>query len=457
MSVVQASYEIVMPRLGLTMESGVFLKWLKSEGEVVRKGEPLFEIETDKSVAEVEAMEEGVLSRVLARPGETYTVGQLLGYLAPLEGSVLQPTISGERSRTSVSSAETKSVQPPLSTVSMKPKASPAARHLAKQLGVDLSQVVGSGPGGRVVAWNVRAAAERSSSVTPSPSTARVSPVAQRLATELGIDLSEIKGSGPGGTIIRRDVEAAYQSQAEPAAALTSAEPLGEEATLELPSAVQRRMAERMVQSFTTAPHFYLQSEVDGRNLIALRQSLLQPLENRYGVHLTFTDLFIYFVARLLPRHPQLMKQWGEKGLVRLAHVDIGIAVDTEQGLFVPVLRDADRLGLAEISRQRAELAERARQGKLLPRDYERGVFTVTNLGVWRVDVFQAILNPPQAAILAIGRIKERPLVENGVVIAAPTFTLSLSGDHRVLDGAQAARFLSELVEWLETPALSMA
>jgi pyruvate dehydrogenase E2 component (dihydrolipoamide acetyltransferase) len=443
-----------MPRMGLTMESGRFIKWLKQVGETVRSGEPLFEIETDKSVVEVEALADGILSQILAQPGETYAVGAVLGYLSlPGGTSLAQAAIQPE------SSTPAKSQAQPSGTASFatpaKPKASPAARRLARQLGVDLAQVVGSGPQGRIVAWNVQTAAQ--SLPLPSPASTRVSPVAQRLAADLGVDLRQVQGSGPGGSITRQDVEIAYQRQQAKTEPLSPPSPLDTEGIVEPLSPVQRRMAERMTQSFSNAPHFYLQAEVDARNLVALRQSLLQPLESRYGVHLTFTDLLIYFTARLLPRHPLLMAQWSEKGLVKFTQVNLGIAVDTEQGLFVPVLREADKLGLAEISRQRANLAERARQGKLLPRDYEQGVFTLTNLGALRIDVFQAILNPPQAAILAVGRIKERPMVENQQVISAPMFTLSLSADHRVLDGGKAARFLSELVEWLENPALSMA
>jgi pyruvate dehydrogenase E2 component (dihydrolipoamide acetyltransferase) len=454
MNATQPNSEIVMPRMGLTMESGRFIKWLKQVGETVRSGEPLFEIETDKSVVEVEALADGILSQILAQPGETYAVGAVLGYLSlPGGTSLAQAAIQPE------SSTPAKSQAQPSGTASFatpaKPKASPAARRLARQLGVDLAQVVGSGPQGRIVVWNVQTAAQ--SLPLPAPASTRVSPVAQRLAADLGVDLRQVQGSGPGGSITRQDVEIAYQRQQAKTEPLSPPSPLDTEGIVEPLSPVQRRMAERMTQSFSNAPHFYLQAEVDARNLVALRQSLLQPLESRYGVHLTFTDLLIYFTARLLPRHPLLMAQWSEKGLVKFTQVHLGIAVDTEQGLFVPVLREADKLGLAEISRQRANLAERARQGKLLPRDYEQGVFTLTNLGALRIDVFQAILNPPQAAILAVGRIKERPMVENQQVISAPMFTLSLSADHRVLDGGKAARFLSELVEWLENPALSMA
>jgi pyruvate dehydrogenase E2 component (dihydrolipoamide acetyltransferase) len=190
--------------------------------------------------------------------------------------------------------------------------------------------------------------------------------------------------------------------------------------------------------------------------MVSLRQQLLPRLEQSDNIHLTFTDLLIYFCGRILPRHLPVIAQWVPEGLKQFKRVHIGIAVETDNGLLVPIIRDADKLGLVEIARTRADLAGRARQGKLLPDEFEEGVFTISNLGMYRIDSFDAILNPPQAAILAVGRIKERALVEDGLLIAAPLLTLSLSVDHRVLDGARAAHFLSELAEMIEAPALSM-
>jgi pyruvate dehydrogenase E2 component (dihydrolipoamide acetyltransferase) len=215
-------------------------------------------------------------------------------------------------------------------------------------------------------------------------------------------------------------------------------------------------MAERMTASFTSAPHFYLHAEVDARRLVALREALQPRLEARAGVHLTLTDLLVRLCATALADHPQVMAQWTPEGLRQADHVNVGIAVDSPNGLVVPVIRDADRLGLSELARQRSDLVQRARNGKLLPQHLEEGVFTLTNLGTFRVDAFDAILNPPQAAILAVGRIKDRALAEHGVVVAAAMATLSLSVDHRVLDGAGAARFLTDLVELIELPSLAL-
>ena len=452
--------EIVMPRMGLTMETGIIVQWLKQEGELVTAGEPLLEIETDKATVEIEALEGGTLQKIIAVAGEEVPVGAVIAYLQEPGEAAKQP--ASAVSAAAITSAQT-AVGPvadlrpttSMTAMSQKVRASPAARRLAKDLGVALADVRGSGPNGRIVAWNV----EDSSKVAASTMTTglkpalRISPVAQRMAADKGLDLSGVQGSGPAGTITRRDVELAVQ---RPAKQHTPEVEAVEPASIAPVTRIQRVMAERMTQSFTTAPHFYLHTEVDARQLMALRQQLLPRFEQSERIHLTVTDLLIYFCSRVLPRHPLLMAQWAQEGLRHFHQVHIGLAVEVENGLLVPVIRDVDQLGLVEIARRRTDLAERARQGKLLPGEFEQGVFTISNLGMYRIDAFDAILNPPQAAILAVGRVKERALVENGQVIAASMLNLSLSVDHRVLDGAHGARFLSELAEMIEAPGLSM-
>jgi pyruvate dehydrogenase E2 component (dihydrolipoamide acetyltransferase) len=430
--------EIVMPRMGLTMETGRIVSWLKQVGQTVKAGELLLEIETDKATAEIESLESGVLGKIIGNPGEEFAVGAVIGYLTK-EGETLDQKIIAPASNVTIDNA--------------KVKASPAARRLAQKLGVGLSQVNGSGPNGRIVAWNVTEAA-KSADKKSQPDVGRISPVAQRAAADLGVDLTQVIGSGPGGVVTRKDVELAAQKPARVAA--VEKEP-DNGLKIEPFTRIQRVMAERMTKSFSTAPHFYLHVEVDARQMVALREQLLPRLEKRDGVRITYTDLLIYFCARVLPKHPMVMAQWTTDGLKKFNRVHIGIAIETENGLVVPVLRDADKLGLVEIARQRINLAERARQGKLLPNEFEEGVFTITNLGMYHIDSFDAILNPPQAAILAVGQIKERALAENGQLIPAAMMNLSLSVDHRVLDGARGARFLNELVETIETPSLSMA
>jgi pyruvate dehydrogenase E2 component (dihydrolipoamide acetyltransferase) len=457
--------EIVMPRMGLTMEEGTVLAWRKQPGQAVAAGEPLLEIETDKATVEIEAPAAGVLGTILAQAGETRAVGAVVGYLlavgeAAAGKAAADQAATGQAAAGEVAAgiAAATASQPPAAS-GAKPRgraqvrASPAARHQARLHGVDLGNVAGTGPGGRVVAWNVASAPPAASAAAATPALAsavtRASPVAQRVAADLGVDLSQVAGTGASGRVMRQDVERAAAPQPPTATAAPG--------TVQPLTRAQRLAADRMTASFATAPHFYLHAEVDARPLLALRAALLPRLQARAGVHLTVTDLLIHFCARTLVQHPRVWAQWADGGWRQGDGIHIGVAVDTPAGLVVPVIRDAHQLGLTEIARRRADLGARARAGKLLPPDLELGVFTLTNLGMFNVDAFEAILNPPQAAILAVGRIKERALVDHGAVIAAPTLNLSLSADHRVLDGAAGARFLGDLVDLLEQPALALS
>ncbi len=441
--------EVVMPRMGLTMEEGSMLAWRKAEGQKVIAGEPLFEIETDKSTVEIESPETGVLVKILVPVGATVPVGTVVGILAkqgealPVKktlGMVQQPTQPETSLAKSIPAADNLSTD-----LTTKVRASPAARKLAKKLGVDLTQAVGTGPGGRVVAWNVNS--------INNAAPAKASPLAAKAAAELGVNLSAVRGSGPGGRITRQDVEQAPRIPAIKTEPHAIAQPSG---TIRPFTRIEQVMAGRMVNSFTSAPHFYLHVSIDARQLVALRAQLKPKLEARSGVHLTYTDLLVYFCARVLASHPEVMSQWTSQGMRLFNNVHIGVAVDTERGLLVPVIRDADRMGLTEISRALSDLTVRARGGALLPTEYEEGIFTISNLGTFGIDAFDAVLNPPQAALLAVGRIKEQALVEDGKVVPAAMLTLSLSVDHRVLNGAQGARFLGDLAELLETPSLLM-
>jgi pyruvate dehydrogenase E2 component (dihydrolipoamide acetyltransferase) len=439
--------EIVMPRMGLTMESGVLINWLKAEGDPVQAGEPLFEIETDKTTTEVEAPASGRLGKFLLHPGETALVGEVIGhFLEEGESQATQSSPPGISSQPVPETTATPSRSAALPNIVQldKVKASPAARSLARKLGIDLHALNGSGPGGRLVARNVSAS---------KPPNRGMTPLARRMADEQGLDTSGFAGSGPGGRVTRQDLVRAQQAIAN-TPAREPAVPAAE--TLQSASRVQKLMAERMTQSFRDTPHFYLHVEVDARGLVGLYKALSPKVEAHCGVHLTYTDLLVYYCARCLAAHPEMLAQWTAEGIRIPAHVNVGVATDTERGLVVPVILDAERLTLVELAVRRTDLVARARGGSLRVDELEGGGFTITNLGSFGIDSFDAILNPPQAAILAVGRIKERALVENGQLVAASMVTLSLSVDHRVLDGARAARFLSELVELLEIPALGI-
>jgi pyruvate dehydrogenase E2 component (dihydrolipoamide acetyltransferase) len=434
--------EVILPMLGETMNEGTIVGWSKNEGDAVQPGDVLYTVESDKATLEVEATTPGFLARILAPAGSTVAVLSVVAYItvtpdeavsAPTSQVAPVPRPSGPApSKTSDSRSPAGAIASPAPIPAGRPLASPRARRAARERGIDLARVAGTGPAGRIVERDLDAVA----------ATPRLTPLATRMAADLKVNLSGVVGTGPGGRITTSDLEAA--ARAAPAAAL---EPL---------SRTQRIMAERMITSFTSAPHFYLHAEVNARRLLALREELLPSLEAESGLRLTITDLLVLICARALQQHPRAMAQYTPEGL-RPAHgVHVGVATDTPNGLVVPVIRDANRLSLADLVRRRSELILRARAGKSLPQDFDGGVFTLSNLGGFRVDAFDAILNPPQATILAIGRIAERPFIEDGQLRAAPTMKLSLSVDHRVLDGAAGARFLVEIVGRLEAPTQAL-
>jgi pyruvate dehydrogenase E2 component (dihydrolipoamide acetyltransferase) len=279
--------------------------------------------------------------------------------------------------------------------------------------------------------------------------------VAQRLAQKLGVDLRTVQGSGPGGQIVKEDVERAAAAPAPVAPAPPAPAPAGVEPL----RGVRRVVAERMAHSFATAPHFYLTAEVDATALMRMREGLLPKIEATAGVRLTVTDILVQVCAQALREFPNANVAWDEEGggIRRQPTVNLGLATALEDGLVVPVLHGADQLSLSEIARRRADLVTRAQAGKLTLAELEGGTFTLTNLGMFGVDQFQAILNPSQAAILAVGRVKERPVAHEGAVVVRPTVHLTLSVDHRLLDGAQAARFLERIARYIEEPYLLLA
>jgi pyruvate dehydrogenase E2 component (dihydrolipoyllysine-residue acetyltransferase) len=430
--------EVILPMLGETMNEGTIVAWSKQEGEAVKPGDVLFSVESDKATLEVEATAGGYLRRILAPAGSTVAVLTVVAYITATADEVVSapaaqaaPRPAGDAPQPSPAPTATAAGPLPATPPSGRRVASPRARRAARERGIDLARVAGSGPAGRIVERDLDHAA-------PAP---RLTPLAARKAAEMKVDLAAVVATGPGGRITTGDLEAAAAS------APLAIEPL---------SRTQRIMAERMIASFTSAPHFYLHAEVNARRLLALREELLPILEADGGPRLTVTDLLVLVCARALKEHPRAMAQYTPDGLRPASGIHIGVATDTPGGLVVPVIRDADRLPLADLVRRRSELVQRARAGKSLPQDFDGGVFTLSNLGGFRVDSFDAILNPPQATILAAGRISERPFVEDGQLRAVPTMKLSLSVDHRVLDGAAGARFVDEIARLLESPAQAL-
>ena len=396
------AFSVVMPALEMAQETGKLIAWRKQEGDRVTKGEPLLEIETDKAVMEVEAPADGILAGITGQVGTDIQVGKTIAWIvAP-----------GEKAP-----AETESAA-----------SAPTARAG--------SQSTTEAP--------VTAAAGVSE---PSPTqSARISPKARRLAKELGVDISALRGTGPGGEILASDVQAA----AAPAAA--HAGPAKKSVDLEIPSTLGRIMAERTTHCWTTVPHFFVTREIEASALNEYRGKILAEIEGTRKVRITHTDLLVALVARVLLKHPRLNSSWSPEG-IRLHHyVNMGVAIAVNDGVVAAVIPNAHSATLVEIARQRRDVAERARAGKLRPADIADATFTISNLGMYHVDQFTAIITPPQAAILAVSRIADRVVAVEGKPAVRPMITLTLSSDHRAADGARAAIFLNDVADAVREP-----
>jgi pyruvate dehydrogenase E2 component (dihydrolipoamide acetyltransferase) len=450
-------HAITVPRLGWSMEEGTFGEWLKQDGDSVERGEPLFVLEGEKSAQDVESLESGILRIPPAgpQPGETVKVGQILAYLveagerAPFEtDSARMPPIAAP-----IAAAERS--LPPASDARSLPAAGPATRRLARNLQVDLQRVRGSGPGGKVTPDDVRAAVPLAPEATRQRPA--ISPRARRVARELGIDWSTLRGTGRTGRIRERDVRAAAGPRAAaldhgpPGVPAASSDSAAFPATILPISKIRRAIAARMSAGVHEAAPVTLTTKCDATNLVNLRQQFRHAAADGNAVP-GYNDLILKLVAAALPRHAELTRQWHEQGIRVPRGMHLALAVDTEAGLLAPVLRDVDRLTLRQIASRTRQLIEAARSGRLAESDLCGGVFTITNLGHFGIDAFTPILNLPQSAILGVGRIAREPAVVNDVVVPRDQMTLSLTFDHRVVDGAPAARFLQTLTGAIEAP-----
>jgi pyruvate dehydrogenase E2 component (dihydrolipoyllysine-residue acetyltransferase) len=435
---------VIMPALELAQETGKVVRWLKAPGQAVTKGEPLVEIETDKVTVEIEAGASGILRDVTAAEGDVVPVGQTIALIvAPGEAGPAQPAAPTVRRAGAAAAPAT------AATI----KASPLARRIAAEHGVDL--VLVTTRSGRIEKADVLAYLEsrKASPVIVGGAVRLVaaSPKARRLAVDRGLDLGEISGSGPAGAVLAADVPAAARV-ARPTLVPSPATD-GKGVQARGVGTVWRIMAERMTASWTTAPHFYLVREVNVSRLIAWREQASKAP----GARITYTDLLVRLVAAALVRHPGVSAWWKDGAIVRQAEVNIGLAVAVEDGLIVPVIHRADTLRLSEIAARREDVVSRGQAGTLRPADIQGGGFTISNLGMYGVDAFSAIVNPPQAAILAVGRIADRVVAVKGQPAVQPTMVLTLSCDHRALDGARGAQFLGTLADLIEEPLALLA
>jgi pyruvate dehydrogenase E2 component (dihydrolipoamide acetyltransferase) len=472
--------DIKMPALSPTMEEGTLARWLVKVGDTVASGDVMAEIETDKATMEFEAVDEGVIAEILIEAGtESVKVGTVIARL----------TVDGEAAAPSAA---------PLAAgapAAVGPAATPSARKIAEQAGIDLSSVIGTGPKGKITKEDVEAAmAQGGGAAAPTPAAAPApapaatpaaaapaaaptaagerivaSPLAKRIAAEKGIDLAQVKGTGPNGRIVKDDVDRFTPGAAVPVAALAAAAPTASAPALaaapapapaieggapyvdERLSGVRKVIARRLTESKQTVPHFYLTIDIRLDPLLELRSALNTSLEPD-GVKLSVNDLLIKALAWALIRVPQCNVSYQGDTLRRYSRADISVAVAAPSGLITPVITHADTKGLAAISTEMKALAAKAREGKLMPHEYQGGTASLSNLGMYGIKQFDAVINPPQGMILAVGAGQQQPYVVNGQVEVATVLHASGSFDHRAIDGADGAQLMEAIKQLCENP-----
>ncbi|MBQ1081837.1 dihydrolipoamide acetyltransferase family protein [Nocardiopsis sp. B62] len=417
--------EIHMPRLSDTMEEGVISTWVKKVGDKVASGDVLVEIETDKAVMEFEAYEDGFLVKQNVSEGDTVPIGEVIGFIADSPDAVPEETAAPaapaseaaeepkEEAKEEAKPEQSAEPAPAAESTGERPRTSPLARRLAKEYGLDITRIQGSGPKGRIVRADIEAAAKDGSAAQDSqaPAASAPAPAAQAAPAQ-----DDVRGSEEVKT-----------------------------------SNVRKVIARRLTESKQTVPHFYLRRTIDAEALKAFRGQINQQLSST-GVKVSFNDLIVKACATALKLHPEVNTSWINDTLVQHHRVNVGVAVAVDAGLVVPVLHDTDKATLSEISTRTRELAGKARDNKLKPQEMSGGTFSVSNLGMFGIDSFSAVINPPEAAILAVGAMRPEAVVVDGEVAVRNRIALELSVDHRAVDGAVGAAYLKELAEILEEP-----
>ncbi len=439
--------QVIMPKLSPTMEEGQLSRWLKKEGDKVSMGEPLAEIDTDKATMEMQALANGVLRKIIIKEGESAPLGQLIAIIGEPDediSAMLAGSSSGPAPKAATAESEPKPEQPAAPVPAPEPTAPPKA---------------GGSP--------AKTAAPDGNGSAPAPAAASserliVSPLAARMAAEAGVDLRSLTGSGPGGRIVKRDIEAAMSQGEAPAAAesattgavvkfptrqpgATEASPFVDEPVSEM----RRIIAKRLVTSLGPIPHFFLTTEIEMDRAAEMRRNIneLDP-----ELKLSINDIIIKVAAAALIAHPQVNASFQEKTIRYYERADVGVAVAIEDGLITPVVRSADQKSLSEIAREVRDLAERARKRKLKPEEYTGASFSISNLGMFGIDEFTAVINPPEGAILAIGAMTAKPVVRGNEIVVRQMMRVTMSCDHRVIDGATGARFLQTFKKTMENP-----
>ncbi|WP_338350491.1 pyruvate dehydrogenase complex dihydrolipoamide acetyltransferase [Nonlabens tegetincola] len=414
---------ITMPRLSDTMEEGTVASWLKKEGDQVEEGDILAEIETDKATMEFESFHSGTLLKIGIQEGETAAVDALLAIIGPEGTDVSNVSLDG------TSNSSTKKEKKKEAPAKEEPKSQPKKQEPKKEETKTVSN---------------------SSNSTSSSNTGRVfaSPLAKKMAQDKGIDLSQVQGSGENGRIIKKDIES-FTPGTSTGASQPAFQAVGEETFVEMANSQMRKtIAKRLSQSKFTAPHYYLGIELDMDNAIASRKAINELPDTK----VSFNDMVIKAAAMALRKHPQVNTQWTDKNTIQAKHIHVGVAVAVDDGLLVPVLPFADQMSMQQIGAKVKELAVKARNKKLQPKEMEGSTFTISNLGMFGITEFTSIINQPNSAIMSVGTIVQKPVVKNGQIVVGNTMKITLACDHRTVDGATGAAFLQTFKQYMENP-----
>jgi pyruvate dehydrogenase E2 component (dihydrolipoamide acetyltransferase) len=447
--------QVVMPKLSPTMEEGQISRWLKNEGDKVSMGEPLAEIDTDKATMEMQALGNGVLRKILIKAGESAPLGQPIAIIGEADED-----ISALLGQASSGASSSKEAAPQTSEARVDERTTSAQE--SQPTSPEASKAAASGNG-----------AQAAKGEASGNDRLIVSPLAARMAAEAGINLRSLSGSGPGGRIIKRDIEAAMQAGVKqetsetgaaqaPQRHLRAVQPGAQPAQApavegastyrDEPTSVMRQtIARRLVTSIGPVPHFFLTTEIEMDKVVEMRRSIN---ELDAELKISINDVIIKIAAAALIQHPQINASFQDRNIRYYEHADIGVAVAIEDGLITPIVRAADQKSLSQIAAEVRELAERARSRKLMPEEYTGATFSISNLGMLGIDEFTAVINPPEAAILAVGAVTPKPVVRDGQVVVRQMMRVTMSCDHRVIDGATGARFLQTFKRILENPLL---
>ena len=452
---------IVMPQLGYDMREGTVVRWIKQEGDEVVANEVIAEIETDKAVVEFKPTTGGVLRRIVAGEGEAVPVGELIAVIGDAD-EALPDDFGGPAPATAPAEpAATPSAPPAQAPAASAPtgevRASPIARRLARERGVDLGALTGTGPGGRIVEADVIAAADAARAAAEA-GRVLASPLARRLARENGLELEGITGTGPGGRIVEADINAAVSARAAAPQAAPEPAPAPAAEPVAAPEGAERAELSRMRQAIARvtsdskqqAPHFYVAVDIDMTTAMALRRDINDELPSSSRV--SVNDLIVKASALAIGKHPKFNSFFRGDHLQMNPSINVGIAIALESGLIVPGIPECENKTLAQIAAASRDLIDRANNGTLQAEEYAGTTYSVSNLGMFDVDSFTAIIFPPHAAILAVGAVKEQPVARDGQLAIAEIMKATLSVDHRVADGAEAAQFLMEIKRLLEKP-----